>query len=92
MQTYSYMNPWFVSWQKWGEPAVFETTNAPKKYRGYLLFNRKGGLDIVQRGTLVRNVPCLGSAKDAVDAILDEPNTLLGLVSRSAKPVFTVVK
>lgn len=92
MQTYSYKNPWFVSWQKWGEPAVFETTNAPKKYRGYLLFNRANTFDIVRNDTLVRNVPCLESAKDAVDAILDEPNTLLGLVSRSAKPVFTVVK
>lgn len=91
MQTHSYTNPWYVSWQTWGEPAVFETTEKPKKYRDYLLFNRKGSLDIVQRGTLVRNVPCLESAKDAIDAIIDEPNTLLGLVSRSAKPVLTVV-
>jgi len=91
MQTYSYTNPWYVCWQTWGEPAVFETTEKPKKYRGYLLFNRKGGLDIVQRGTLVRNVPCLESAKGAIDAILDQPNTLLGLVSRSTKSVLTVI-
>lgn len=64
-----YKNPWFRSSRD--SSPTFKTDVRPTEYRGYQIFHRGGGWDVVKDGVCRTQRVGLSGAKGYVDAVLD---------------------
>ena len=83
----TYKNPWHSP--RGHDPDIYTTDARPIEYRGFLLYNRIPGTvcDVVKNGCAVRQIVTVKGGQNAVDAILDEPESFLGSISPNAKAI-----
>lgn len=72
-----YRNPWHRS----GEPEFYETTTKPVEYRGFQIFHRFGGWELVKDGVCLTQRAGKNGPRNLADALCgdlnDEPEWLV---------------